>query len=661
MVQIAENPLFEGLNPAQLDAVQNTVNQSALVLASAGSGKTAVLIRRIAYLIELGVPPSSIMAVTFTNKASLEMKDRLETFTSPEVAKKVMLGTFHKICIRMLKRFGDRVGLDRMFAIAAPTDQSTAMKNALLQHGGDTSAEGVRMMIGVVSKIKGDLLSPDDYMASMLDGDNTQYVHSTYNVYQSYQDELRRLNMLDFDDLIYYAVKLLETSDETRRYYQNCYSYVLLDEYQDTNASQYRLMALIAGKTMPLKPQPSNVLAVGDDAQSIYAFRGSDIQIILDFEKDFPEARTIRLEQNYRSTKAIVHTGNQLIKHNVKQKEKTSFTANANGDKIKVFKAYKSDDEADFVANEIKNLTSFGGYKEGDIAILYRANFLSTEMERKLIDQRINYKIVKGTGFFDRMEIRDTLAYLKVLVNPHDDIAMERVLQLTPGVGKTSIEKIKEEARSMNIGLSQMLKYFKPERKQLATALDELRNLLRDLYLIYHVSKEEKRADPVSKVLEIVWTRTGYMRKLKESKTDENRARVLNLKELKRVTKYYEEHEEDPSLSDFVEGIILQTSDDRESDGDFVKLMTIHASKGLEFPVVFIIGMNEEVLPHKNSIHEEGGLEEERRLCYVAITRAEKLLYMSYSKVRNMYGGQQWLEPSRFLEELPKEAIEQVF
>lgn len=656
--QVKHSPLFDGLNPKQLEAVRDTVHQSALVLASAGSGKTAVLIRRIAYLIELGIHPSQIMAVTFTNKASLEMQNRLETMVPKDIAKSVMMGTFHKICIRMLKRFGDRVGLDRSFAIASPSDQTAAMKKVLTAMNGDTSADNIKMLLSVISGIKGDLHTPGEYLANIAGDQQNWRIQSTYDTYVGYQDQLQKLNMLDFDDLIFYAVKLLESSYETRAFYQKQYQYVMLDEYQDTNPSQYRLMALIAGKEMATKPNPSNVMAVGDDFQAIYSFRGSDMEIILGFQRDFPEARTIKLEQNYRSTKAIVHTGNNLIKHNVKQTQKTSFTANDNGEKIKVYRASRSDEEANFVASEIKNLLAYGGYKEEDIAILYRMNSLSREMEKELIDARIKYKIIKGTGFFDRMEVRDTLAYMKIIANPKDDLAMERILGLTPGIGKTSVDAIYDEARSLGVGLAEGMKYFKPKRKQLENAIADLRQLLTDLYMIYNVSKTQKREDPISKMLEIVWSRTGYMEKLKQQKSEETMARLDNLAELKRVATFYEQNTEDASLEDFLEGITLQTSDDKEAKGEHVSLMTVHASKGLEFPVVFVIGMNEEVFPHKNSFEIEEGLEEERRLAYVAITRAEKLLYLSYAKSRLMFGMPQRLAPSRFLAELPKEAID---
>jgi DNA helicase-2/ATP-dependent DNA helicase PcrA len=648
---------FKGLNPKQLEAVRDTVHQSALVLAGAGSGKTTVLSRRIAYLREIGIDPSSMMAITFTNKASLEMQERIAKLIGEQDAKKISMGTFHKICILMLKKFGDRIGIDPKFSIADPSDQTQAIRQALINHNQDTAASSVKNVSAFISDVKNKMFTPEGLFNVLGTGAFPMADVLQYNLYKDYQTRLTKMNMLDFDDLLMYAVRLLQQSEEVRTYYQKRFRFLMVDEYQDTNPCQYELIKLIAGKAQPTQTTPANTFVVGDDFQGIYSFRGSDHTIILNFENDFPEAMEILLEQNYRSTKAIVHVGNHLIKNNINQKKKTLFTANENGEKIKVFRAYKGEEESQFIAGEIQNLVAYGGFDYKDIAILYRTNFLSREAETQLINKRIPYRIVGGVGFYDRMEIKDTLAYLKLVSNPKDDVAMERVLSITPAIGKTTIDLIKENADMMGLSLTQAVKLYKPSRKTAIDAFDTLRNLLQELYLIYQVTKSEQRKDPVSKMMEIMWKRTAYKERLKDKTTKETLGRIDNLKELEGVAKLYESTTEDPTLDDFLDGVILNTASDATASEDTVNLMTIHASKGLEYPVVFIMGCNEEILPHKMSMDTPDGLEEERRLAYVAITRAKKLSYMSYAKVRTTYAGTQTMNPSRFIDELPKEAI----
>lgn len=649
--------ILDGLNEQQLIAVRDTIHQSALVLAGAGSGKTRVLTHRIAYLLEQGISPHSIMAITFTNKAAREMQERIANLIGEENAKKLTMGTFHKICIQMLKRYGDRIGLDKGFTIADPSDQTQTMRQALAMHNLDTSAQEIRNYLSQVSKLKNKGWTPEQYHREGMQGYYPQQELTLYHVYRDYQGLLKKYNMLDFDDLLMYAVKLLQQSKEVREYYQKRFAYIMVDEYQDTNPCQYQLIRLIAGKEQPEKETPNNVFVVGDDAQSIYAFRGSDISIILRFEQDFPEAKVIKLEENYRSTKAIVHVGNGLIKHNQCQKQKTLYTKNENGEKVKVYEGFRSEDEVKFVVQEIQNLVAFAGYDYKDIAVLYRTNFLSREIETQLVNQRIPYRIIGGVGFYDRMEIKDTIAYLKVIANPKDDIAMERILSITPGIGKSTIQTMKQNAEIMNMPLSEVFKQFHPSRKSIQDAFDSLRQLLQELYLIYQVNKTEKRSDPVTKMMEIVWKRTGYKEKLKEKNSKENLSRLQNLHELFQVAKTYENTVENPTLEDFLDSITLQVNEEQDI-GNSVSLMTIHASKGLEFPVVFVIGMNEEIFPHKNSLLDEGGLEEERRLAYVAITRAKKLLYLTYCKLRGAFNSNEWMAASRFIEELPQEAVQ---
>lgn len=649
--------LLKGLNPQQLIAVRDTVHQSALVLAGAGSGKTNAMTKRIAYLKEQGVNPLNMMAVTFTNKASKEMQERLEKIMGAD-AKKVTMGTFHKICIMMLKKYGNRIGVPNNFGIADPSDQGDLMRAALKDHGLDSDANSVKSFLGQIGDLKNKCLTPNAYYNLIQSQSYNSQQELLHKIYTSYQTRLKKENKLDFDDLLMEAVRLLQYDEDTRRYYQSRYRYIMVDEYQDTNPVQYELIKLLTGRSLNTQSQPANVFVVGDDYQGIYGFRGSDLDIILNFQRDFPEAIVIELGQNYRSTKNIVAAGAGLMRHNPNQMHKDLFTNNVVGEKIKVFRAYKSEEEAEFIAQEIQNLVMFGGYKHEDIAILYRTNFLSREMETQLINRRLPYEIVGGTGFYDRMEVKDTIAYLKVVANPQDDIAMRRILSITPGIGKTSIMKMEEEAAMMGVTLAGYLKHFRTNRKAANEALDVTRALLQELYMINQVCKSEGRKDPVSKMMDIVWTRTGYKDKLSERKNKESYQRLENLEELKHVAELYERDTDQPTLDDFLDGVVLNTNDSKDEKGNNVSLMTIHASKGLEYPVVFVMGMEEGILPHKNSLQSDKDIEEERRLAYVAVTRAEKLCYLSYAKARKSYQGTEWSSPSRFLKEFPQSVLQ---
>lgn len=652
--------LLKGLNDRQLEAVRDTVNQSALVIAGAGSGKTSVLTKRIAYLNELGVDPLNILAVTFTNKASGEMRERIAQLVGEEKTKRLTMGTFHKICILMLKRFGERNGIPKKFAIADPGDQQQIIKDSLNELGLNSDAQTVNLFLGKISDCKNDLFTPTGFYQHLSMHPHNPQDELLYKVYDNYHQRMRKMDMLDFDDLIMESVRLLEASRDTRDYYQSRYSYVMVDEYQDTNPAQYQLIKLISGKEKLVAKYPSNVFVVGDDSQAIYGFRGSDINIILGFQNDFPEARVIKLEQNYRSTKTVVAAGNAIIAHNKKQMQKTLFTANKQGDKIKVVRSFNDKKEAEFVASEIKNLISFGGYKEKDIAILYRTNFLSRGIEEQLIKNRIAYHIVGGVSFYERMEIKDTIAYLKVISNPKDNVAMKRVLGTFPGIGNTTIKAIEEMADSYNLSMVESFKQFKASRANTQNALDSLRQLLQELFMIYRVSLTDNRPDPVSKMMDITWKRTAYKEKLESKKTKETISRLENLAELSRVAEHYEKETDVPTLDDFLESVTLTQASDAEI-GNQVSLMTVHASKGLEYPVVFIVGVEEGIFPHRNSSGSDEEVEEERRLMYVALTRAKEECYITYAKTRDVFGGTQWNKPSRFLDEIPDELKYEIY
>jgi DNA helicase-2/ATP-dependent DNA helicase PcrA len=653
--------LLDGLNERQLEAIITTVDQSALIIAGAGSGKTSVLTKRIAYLKQLGKSMGKVLAVTFTNKASGEMRERVAQLIGEESAKELTMGTFHKVCIRMLKVWGTHNNIPKNFTIADGSDQSQIMRKTLEKFGIETKAGTIGVFLTKISDLKNNLQTPSDYYQVLSKQPNpVSSDQLTYKVYKDYQERLKRYNMLDFDDLLFEAVMLLRNSEIVRSYYQHRYNYVMVDEYQDTNPCQYELIRLISGKVQAQIPQPNNTFVVGDDYQSIYGFRGSDLSIILNFEQDFPEAKVIKLEQNYRSTKAIVHAGNTIMKNNPAQKHKHLFTANLRGDSIKLLTALDNEDEAKFIATEIQNLIAFGGKKAKDIAVLYRTNFLSRGIEEQLINKRIPYQIIGGVSFYERQEIKDTIAYLKLIVNPQDDVAMRRVLDTYPGVGKTTISKIEDQGGLLNMSLSESYKHYKSSRKATQNALDSLRELLKELHMIYRVAASEKRTDVVTKMMEIVWKRTAYKESLLAKKNSENTGRLENLDELTRVAEIYQKESTEVTLEDFLDDIVLQSDVDRKADGDNVTLMTIHASKGLEYPVIFMMGVEEGIMPHRNSLPSPSAIEEERRLMYVGITRAQLQLYLTNVKRRMTYGGSEYPQPSRFITEIPKEVIQKL-
>lgn len=644
--------LLDGLNEAQIEAVTETLTQPTLVLAGAGSGKTGVLTKRAAHLVlNNNVSPSSIMVVTFTTKAAKEMKQRVANLIGEKEANKLAMGTFHSTALTILRKHGKYIGLKARFTIYDTDDQKQIIRQACALHGYPTDANSIRMYMSRISDAKNKLLTPVGYRNQLTSRPQVMPQDlEVAKVYESYQQLLEKNNAVDFDDLILKTVLLLEKNPDIKKYYNDRYKYVMIDEYQDSNPAQYRMMMNILGK--------NNIFVVGDDAQSIYGFRGSDIGIILNFEKDFPNCKIVKLEQNYRSTKTVVHAGNCIIQHNKMQKHKVVFTENEMGDRVKMYTARDGLAEARFIVEEIENQVRYNKRDFKDFAILYRMNFMSQEIERQLTQKRIPYHIVGGVSFFERMEIKDTMAYLRVIANPLDDIAFRRILNMAPGIGKKTIEGVEDLAEMQNLALAQALRIYVSPRIATAHAIDALRELLNELRRYFQLGKTATDT-PVSDMLELVWRKTGYRDNLVANGDDESLARVDNLDELMKVAVQYEKDSEDEaSIIGFLEETTLTTSDDPNSNNK-VQLMTVHASKGLEFPVVFCPGWEEGIFPSKRATTDEE-IAEERRLAYVAVTRAEKEIYITNAKSRLVYREQQYNSPSRFIDEIPAVAKEEL-
>jgi DNA helicase-2/ATP-dependent DNA helicase PcrA len=645
--------LLDGLNPRQREAIEETVNESALVIAGAGSGKTGVLTKRIAYLmLECAVPANNIMAVTFTSKAAREMRERVEKLVGAD-AKGLTIGTFHGICLQILKKFGKNIGYEN-FGIADEDDSKAIMKQAILKVEGACDAKGLRLIRAQISDLKNSGITVKKHRENLLKAGKDPSHFSVHEIYKEYEEGLKKNNLLDFDDLLLKTLQLLEFDAMVRAHYQKRYHYIMCDEFQDTNDVQYSILQLLKGSK-------NNLFVVGDVDQGIYSWRGADIGIILSFQQDYPDAKIIRLEQNYRSTQTIVAAGNAIVKNNSRRIEKNAFTMNDVGSKIKVAQLNSDVDEAKFIKDEIQNLVKFAGRKYGDFAVLYRSNAMSQVIEKELVNGRIPYVIVGHVGFYERMEIKDTLAYLRVVANPKDDIAMKRVLGLHPGIGKKTVEEIEKLADADKVSILEALKRYVPRKPQTKAAIDDLRDMLQKLYLVYRVAEQDTSPKAVESMLEIVWRRTNYIERLREDGSPEAKDRIENLKELLKVARVYQEEAAQPNIREFLEEISLASDTGKnKKEADCVKLMTLHASKGLEFPVVFIVGLEEGVFPSRMSSNVEEQLEEERRLMYVGVTRAEEELYLTHAKQRRTYRGIERNEPSRFLEEIPPHLIEQV-
>lgn len=631
--------LLESLNPVQRQAVKHTEGP-LLLLSGAGSGKTRVITHRIAYLIrQHDISPFNILAVTFTNKAAKEMKGRLEKLIGVD-SQRLWAATFHSTCARILRKDIERLGYSRSFTIYDTADQLTLIKDILKQLQLRESDAHPKAVHGAIGKAKNELITPEMYAETV--GDFFQgCVEQTY---RKYQDRLRENNAVDFDDLIMLTVQLFESHPDVLEFYQRKFRYILIDEYQDTNHSQYRLMHALAQKHR-------NICAVGDDDQSIYSWRGADINNILDFERDYPNAVVLRLEQNYRSTQNILLAAYEVVRNNQMRTEKKLWTQNKMGECIRCFEARDENEEADVVLREIQRWREKGA-KYGECVIFYRINAQSRTFEDVLRKANIPYQIVGGVRFYERMEIKDIMAYLRVIVNPADEIGLRRIINVPRrGIGDTTLKRLEIFARTAHISLFEAIKRV--------GEVNSLREAEREKVQIFAQLIESFDAgDEPAHTIEQLFERSGYHKSLMYERTIEAESRIENIRELITAAVEYEEREAEPSLAGFLEMITLVADIDTMDDkSDVVTLMTLHSAKGLEFPIVFMVGVEEGLLPHQRSFGSEAELEEERRLCYVGITRAKEQVYMTYARERRRYGYTDYQLPSRFIEEIPHELL----
>ncbi len=635
--------ILEGLNDKQYEAVVNTEGP-CLVIAGAGSGKTKVLTHKIAYLIgEKNVLPWEIIAITFTNKAANEMKERIANLVG-ETAKDIWMGTFHSICVRILRRFIDRIGFDSSFIIFDTSDQRTLVKNCLKDLSIDDKMFTDRSVLSEISNAKNEMLEPEQYTARA-NGDFRK--EKIAKVYELYQKMLRENNAIDFDDIINYTIKILLENPDVLDYYSNKFKYVLVDEYQDTNKSQFTLITLFASKH-------GNITVVGDNDQGIYSFRGADISNILNFEKDFPGTKIIKLEQNYRCTGNILKVANSVIKNNEVKYKKELWTQNEEGFLPKVYVADNEYDEASYIAEQIEHLKREEYYKYSDFAILYRMNTQSRAIEDIFRRENVPYKVIGGLKFYERKEIKDIIAYLRLIQNSSDNLSLKRIInEPKRGIGKTSLDKVEQIANSNEISMYEVIKnadQYGLNRVYLNSR--EFINVMEEL-------KAKKDELNISELVKLTLRKSGYTKALEDESTIEAENRIENLNEFLTVTMEFEEQFAENTLSEFLEGITLSSDiDNLEEEEDTVTLMTLHSAKGLEFPVVFLVGMEEGIFPGYKSISEPTELEEERRLCYVGITRARQNLFLTCSKQRTIFGSTSYNPTSRFLNEIPEELLE---
>lgn len=641
--------VYDTLNKPQKEAVFHTEGP-LLILAGAGSGKTRVLTHRIAYLIEeKGVNPWNILAITFTNKAAEEMRQRVDSLVGIG-AERIWVSTFHSMCVRILRRYIDRLGYDNRFTIYDTDDQKTLMKEVCRKTDIDTKRFKERMLLSVISSAKNEMILPEEFELNA-GGDFVQL--KIAKVYKEYEAQMRANNALDFDDLLVKTVQLLETQPDVRENYQERFRYIMVDEYQDTNTVQFRLVSLLAGKYR-------NLCVVGDDDQSIYKFRGANIRNILDFEKEFSDAKVIKLEQNYRSVGNVLEVANSVIRNNKGRKEKTLWTDNEKGEKIRLRQFDTAYDEAQFIAEDIKDETAQGA-NYSDHAVLYRTNAQSRLLEEKFVAMNIPYKIVGGINFYSRREIKDVLSYLKTIDNGKDDLAVRRIINVPKrGIGLTTINRIQESAAARGIGFYDALSApdLIPGIGRSASKLDSFAALIE-----YFKGRSEESG--VTDLLTEVIEKTGYTESLEADDPEELEARVQNIDELVSKAAVYEESCSDrgerPTLSGFLEEVALVADiDSVAEDRDYVILMTLHSAKGLEFPHVYLAGMEDGLFPSYMSISGDDPeeLEEERRLCYVGVTRAEEKLTLTCARMRLVRGERQYNSMSRFIKEMPSALID---
>ncbi|HGD0846801.1 TPA: DNA helicase PcrA [Streptococcus agalactiae] len=644
------NPLIIGMNDKQAEAVQTT-DGPLLIMAGAGSGKTRVLTHRIAYLIdEKYVNPWNILAITFTNKAAREMRERAIALNP--ATQDTLIATFHSMCVRILRREADYIGYNRNFTIVDPGEQRTLMKRIIKQLNLDTKKWNERSILGTISNAKNDLL--DEIAYEKQAGD--MYTQVIAKCYKAYQEELRRSEAMDFDDLIMMTLRLFDQNKDVLAYYQQRYQYIHVDEYQDTNHAQYQLVKLLASRF-------KNICVVGDADQSIYGWRGADMQNILDFEKDYPQAKVVLLEENYRSTKKILQAANNVINHNKNRRPKKLWTQNDEGEQIVYHRANNEQEEAVFVASTIDNIIREQGKNFKDFAVLYRTNAQSRTIEEALLKSNIPYTMVGGTKFYSRKEIRDVIAYLNILANTSDNISFERIVnEPKRGVGPGTLEKIRSFAYEQNMSLLDASSnvMMSPLKGKAAQAVWDLANLILTL-------RSKLDSLTVTEITENLLDKTGYLEALQVQNTLESQARIENIEEFLSVTKNFDDNPEITvegetgldRLSRFLNDLaLIADTDDSATETAEVTLMTLHAAKGLEFPVVFLIGMEEGVFPLSRAIEDADELEEERRLAYVGITRAEQILFLTNANTRTLFGKTSYNRPTRFIREVDDELIQ---
>ena len=642
--------IYDTLNPPQREAVAQTEGP-VLILAGAGSGKTRVLTHRIAYLMdEKGVNPWNILAITFTNKAAQEMRERVDKLVGFG-SESIWVSTFHSACVRILRRHIDNLGYDTNFTIYDTDDQKSLMKDVCRKMNIDTKIYKERSLLTQISHAKDELLTPDDMEMKAAGDYNMKKVAS---VYREYQAALRKNNALDFDDLIVKTVELFEKCGAVLEYYQERFKYIMVDEYQDTNTAQFKVISLLAQRYQ-------NLCVVGDDDQSIYKFRGANIGNILGFEHVFPDARVIRLEQNYRSTKNILNAANQVIANNTERKAKTLWTENEEGSKVHFRQFLNAYEEAEYVAGEIGKLKRNGLGNYRDCAILYRTNAQSRIFEEKFIAANIPYKLVGGVNFYSRKEIKDLLCYLKTINNARDDLAVQRIINVPKrGIGATTLGRVQDYADNMGISLYEALRVAE-EVPSIGRSLSKIDGFVTFIQML----KSKADVLTVEEILQEVIDSTGYVAELEAEDTEESRARIENIDELISKTVAYqeamEEQNQPATLSGFLEEVALVADIDTvDPDQDYVLLMTLHSAKGLEFPKVFMVGMEDGIFPSHMTISygDDGEMEEERRLCYVGITRAMKDLTLTCAQQRMIRGETQYNRVSRFVREIPRELVD---
>ncbi|MBS5337197.1 MAG: DNA helicase PcrA [Veillonella sp.] len=638
------NSLLTGLNKEQQQAVQHTEGP-LLILAGAGSGKTKVLTVRIAHLLAQGVNPYEILAITFTNKAAKEMKSRVEGLVG-DVANRIWLSTFHSFCAKFLRfELDNFLGYNSNFTIYDTSDSQAVIKAALKALNLDDKYYPVGAMIGAISDAKNKLLFASDFRKQARDF----YQQKVADVYEYYERELRKNNALDFDDLLLVAVKLLQSNEAVLDKYSKRFRYVMIDEYQDTNHAQYLLAKLLASYW-------KNIAVVGDADQSIYAWRGADIQNILDFEKDYPNCTSIKLEQNYRSTKIILDAANAVIENNEERPKKNLWTDKTEGAKIQHFTAQSEHEEAAFIGDTIAKKHDIHGVPYGDMAILYRTNAQSRVLEEALIKRALPYTMVGGTKFYDRKEIKDVLAYLRVLYNPFDDLSLLRIINVPKrSIGATTVAKLQDYARANGTSLFMTL----TQLHLVDTIKGKTKEKLEEFGILIFTLVAEMEDKTVLDILESILDRTGYLAQLEESTDPQDQARAENIGELLSVAKDFQDTNPTGTVEDFLEQVALVNDvDSFEQEESKVTLMTLHAAKGLEFPIVFLGGLEEGLFPHSRTLMNPEEIEEERRLAYVGITRAEKELYISNATTRTVFGRTSSYLPSRFIDEIPEELVD---